>query len=603
MHIRIIRLWNFRKFGNSGAELDLGLPSLEIPFQKGINLLVGPNDSGKTAVIDAIKIVCRTHSQEWIGLDADDFYQATSKLRIELEFALEDSESSHFVDWLVWENSTNGLKAFLQINLEGEIIESRVVYRTTYGTQGSANMIPPELREFLKVTYLRPLRDAKQDLTPKRNSRLSQILLGHSAFRDQDPAHYLIQRFAEFNASIKNYFEGVDHTGANPLSDVRGKELKDKIDSLLKDLSGKASRFNVGAERLKTITERLELSTLDDQNQGLGTLNLLFIAAELLHLEGNSQRGLRLGLIEEVEAHLHPQAQLRAIAALRKEEKVQLIVTTHSPNITSKISLENLILFDRVSAFSMRLQDTRLLRTDRLFLERFLDVTKANLFFADGVILVEGPSEELLVPSIAKWIGLDVVMSGVSVVNVGNTSMLRFSKIFCRNDARQMKIPVSVVTDVDVKPSDEGLLTENGKTKLEASRDRLLQKYNEGSICVFISPHRTLEYCLGISPFWAPLLFDALKQASILQREDGMGNREVVDDYAVLFSGFSQADIGAKIMSDYIEGGVRIGKPLLHQCLSGLIDERIEKDLLDINVLRADPMTNYLIEAILYASA
>ena len=68
-------------------------------------------------------------------------------------------------------------------------------------------------------------------------------------------------------------------------------------------------------------------------------------------------------------------------------------MTTHSPNLASKVKLDNLIICRGDKAFPMGSDFTELEKGDYLFLERFLDVTKANLFFAQGVILVEGDAE------------------------------------------------------------------------------------------------------------------------------------------------------------------------------------------------------------------
>ena len=134
-----------------------------------------------------------------------------------------------------------------------------------------------------------------------------------------------------------------------------------------------------------------------------------YIATELLLLKRTNYYGLKLSLIEEVEAHLHPQAQLRLIEYLQNEiagkSKVQLIMTTHSPNLASKVKLDNLIICKGEKVFPMRSDFTELEKGDYLFLERFLDVTKANLFFAQSVILVEGDAENILIPVIADILG------------------------------------------------------------------------------------------------------------------------------------------------------------------------------------------------------
>lgn len=61
MYLSKLCLWNFRKFGNTGA-IDLSNLNLTLNFNSRLTLLIGENDSGKTAIIDAIKLVLKTHS-------------------------------------------------------------------------------------------------------------------------------------------------------------------------------------------------------------------------------------------------------------------------------------------------------------------------------------------------------------------------------------------------------------------------------------------------------------------------------------------------------------------------------------------------------------
>ncbi len=86
MYLSNLKLWNFRKFTNSDGTIDLSHPHLEVPFTKGLNVLIGENDSGKTAVIDAIKLITKTHSLEWIHLLDSDFSDERDQLRIDIVF-------------------------------------------------------------------------------------------------------------------------------------------------------------------------------------------------------------------------------------------------------------------------------------------------------------------------------------------------------------------------------------------------------------------------------------------------------------------------------------------------------------------------------------
>ena len=110
---------------------------------------------------------------------------------------------------------------------------------------------------------------------------------------------------------------------------------------------------------------------------------------------------------------------MKTLQEQANEQGIQIIVTTHSPNLASAVDLENIILIHENRAFSMAKASTKLEASDYRFLQRFLDVTKANLFFARGVMIVEGNAENILMPTLAKLIGRDFTEHGVSIVNVG----------------------------------------------------------------------------------------------------------------------------------------------------------------------------------------
>jgi putative ATP-dependent endonuclease of OLD family len=185
------------------------------------------------------------------------------------------------------------------------------------------------------------------------------------------------------------------------------------------------------------------------------------MACELLLL-GKESDGLPLLLIEEPEAHLQPQRQLRLMEFLLTAASddipdahpVQIIVTTHSPNLASKVPLRNVVLLEGRHAYPMAEECTKLDKGDYRFLERFLDVTKANLFFARGVIVVEGDAEAILIPALASFIGRDLTGHGVSIVNVGGTGLRRYARIFQRAkpSSKQPAIQVACLADMDVMP-------------------------------------------------------------------------------------------------------------------------------------------------------
>jgi putative ATP-dependent endonuclease of OLD family len=510
MYLSGIKFWNFRKFGGEG--FDLNKPHLHIPFTPGLNVLIGENDSGKTAIIDAIKLLLKTHSIEWIKAQWDDFYLDSERLRIEAEFDnLSDSEAKNFTEWLGWRGEAELSAPYLRLiyDVKRSIKDSKVLpAETRAGVDDDGYLLDVGAKEWLKVTYLKPLRDAESELVARKGSRLSQIFMGHDAFKGADEEHHLVKLFGTTNANVESYFDGKD-INQERLDDQKGKELKALIDKFVRDFYDKTkqSQIDISQTQIRDILEKLELSLENVSNPGLGTLNRLFMAVELLHLHKTNWSGVRLGLIEEIEAHLHPQVQLQVIETLtnviedmsKNDMQLQLILTTHSPNIASKVKLNNLLVCSNNNVFPMNSEHTELKPKDYAFLEMFLDVTKANLFFAKGIIMVEGWSEEILIPALARKLNIKLSERGVSVVNIGSTAFLRYSKIFRRVQKPYMDVRVAVVADLDVLPQNEANIESNGKSRRENKIQRLSDRYTSQCVKTFISPSWTLEYSLAQS--------------------------------------------------------------------------------------------------------
>lgn len=453
MYLSTLKLWNFRKY-SEGPD---STPGLEVHFHEGVNVLIGENDSGKTAIVDAIRYVLRTKSGEPIYIDEKDFHSEgnvrSRTLRIECWFeGISDVEAAPFLEWIGLQSGEGGAHYCLRLTLTASILEDGRIYSVVKAGMGNdGTPMDGKARDLLRVVYLKPLRDALQDMTHGYKSRIAQILQAHSVFgdskRDADGKHKLETLYNQLKKEIDEYF---DQSKAED-----GKVITENInDILVKNflMAGeqrKASLSLTGNE-LIDILRQLDL-VLESNKSGLGSLNLLCVAAELL-LFLEEKRGLKLTLIEELEAHLHPQYQLRMLDYIRGQEGFgQFILTTHSITLAANIPLEHLIILKDDNVFPMGEAYTECKEGDYKFLHRFLDATKANLFFARGVIMVEGDAENLLLPAIARVIGRNLHENGVSIVNVGSTAYKRYAKIFQRKDGQQMGIPVSVVTDLDVR--------------------------------------------------------------------------------------------------------------------------------------------------------
>lgn len=540
MYLSNIKLWNFRKYWP--ANNFESNPNLDLNFEPWLNVLIWANDSWKTAILDAIKLVLKPNTGEWIKLDIEeDFHKWKNKMKIELTFKdFSDLEARHFAEFLIIKNE----KAILILSCEISHNWEKVFH---YDVKTWKNwelwILSAEQRELLNITYLKPLRDVKTEFIPRKNSRLSNILKAHNAFKWKDDNHILMKIFENFDKSIEQYFRWFEATWKKTLSDIEWKKLKEEIDKYIQNFLSKDKEWNfwVSHGTLKNILERLELTIKWEINPWLGSLNRLFIASELLHLERDND-GLQLGLIEEIEAHIHPQAQMKVIETLQeKADKsgIQIILTTHSPNLASKVKLKNLIICANDNAFPMGSEYTNLNPSDYGFMERFIDVTKSNLFFSEWVIFVEWWAEEIILPSLAKILkNLNILQwnlteNQVSVVNIWHASFWRYKRLFERKSWITMWKKVAIITDLDTKTWE----------KPQEVNEKILEKQNNLTNLVFdikwfISPDWTLEYCLWLFEPFQKHLYHAILLS--FKEQKGYKKQKNINKIDTFISNFEQ---------------------------------------------------------------
>lgn len=635
MIVSELKLYNFRRFNSVD-----GAPGLDIKFHKGLNALVGENDSGKTTVIDAIKLVLLTESNDYIRPSDEDFYkpvggEPVSEFKIDCTLSdFTPNEAKNFIEYLDFERDGGQIRYYLQLRYRAWREGHRIFQELRVGEEDGIT-IDGKARDLLRAVYLKPLRDAEREMSSGRSSRISQILMNHPAIKNRDE-HKLLQIFQEANNSIENYFTE-DEEGKVILQTIR-----ENLESFNDQDQPSDAKLKTSEIQLKAILESLSLNA-SEINPGLGELNLLFIAAELLLLKDDTEGGMKLALIEELEAHLHPQAQLRLINYLQNEyneNDVQIITSTHSPILASKINLKNLILIKNGHGFDMTEKSTGIQKGDYLFLQRFLDSTKANLFFAKGIIMVEGDAENILVPVIADIIGYPLEKHGVSIVNVGSTAFLRYSHIMVRSDGGTIGIPVSVITDCDVRPYDvdieknKKIFNEKRSESQEAEKKKN-QKYTKGSVRGFCSPRWTLEYCLAMSclsedfhkaAHYGKKILHAKEHIALTDQKIEEADKIVASETEI----WNDLSLGERAYKKYEvmlnSDGSSALKAIVAQCLASILrwktsiipDGDTKEKMFDIDLygyktdvekktalkteLEADPYIGYIVSAIKYAA-
>lgn len=222
---------------------------------------------------------------------------------------------------------------------------------------------------------------------------------------------------------------------------------------------------------------------LPEKYNGLGYRNLISIYLRLMDFReqwlkplnsGETIQPIHLVFVEEPEAHLHAQAQQvfvrKAFEALCNNQLIsknkwlhtQLVLTTHSNHIVNELDLNCMRYFRRIIGNDLTIPISKVVNLSntfgsedetKRFVTRYIRLTHCDIFFADAIILVEGPVEKILVPKFIHKIGLDSFY--ISIIEINGRHAHSF-----RNLIEKIGIPTLIVTDIDATESGIG---ENGK--------------------------------------------------------------------------------------------------------------------------------------------
>ena len=589
-----------------------------ISFNKGLNVLLGENGCGKTAVINALRLLFR-ESESNYACSPDDFYCSLDRSyvsdTIEIDAVLSELTEDEKIIFLSWCNAD--FDAHLHLRITENPTRLGSMKRKYWGSESTASIFEEDTFDRVECIYLPPLRDAESKLSDGRRSRLAWLLKKKYG----NNTEYLVADVAEFNDNIVQNKDGK----YTEIQDVKA-SINGKIVQALGTRFGQSVNLQFSETTFNRIIENIRMVFFplsgetdikkfrDLATNSLGYNNLLYIATVFAELELIKDSDIfTILLIEEPEAHLHPQLQVKFIKFLETLAdtlpNAQVIVSTHSPVLASSVKIDRLIHLvgkeDSISSTTISQKDFD--NSDAVsYINRWLDVTKSTMLFSRGIILVEGIAETLVLPKLAEIVlqkynqnrkeslrlasTLDEM--GVSVININGINFKYFMKLFGNFEGSSgPSIPIycSGLTDRDPGKDDSNKDIYPEKDKEVESKNPIVaikgQIDSNEWTRLFVSPLKTFEY--DLATYNPMLLATVLKSVWPTQKGSVCIELDKIISRGNNYSNTSLLADDAKYIYEHIEDG-EIGKGVFAYALA----EKITADFV---------VPEYISNAILWA--
>lgn len=443
MYLKNLGLNNFRSFDRS-----------EIPLCKDLTILVGENNGGKSNAIDAIRLLTAPlGGRRELYCEATDIRFGSVDRKFELIATFTDLNPAQ--QGRMISAATDAAISGCVFGLKYDETTGRFPVRPVLWGGHQQGNPEPGCHEMVRHVYLPPLRDAKRALASGNPTRIYALLNHFLEGEKPEALAKALRRGVE--SEILGKVGGAVEVGLSALTaGVRrqaaslGFANDEKLIDIARDLRFKLSDHGIEPEDLRY--------------SGHGYANLLYMATIAVELEKVNDADLTLFLVEEPEAHLHPQLQAAVLSFLDEQAgksrkprpdnrgpagELQVIVATHSPNLSAWVESKKLVFFrsflpapataaaaaageesqaiagvpteimpeiepNPVMSVGRPRRETRCIPlaalaldpVERRKVDRYLDVTKSAFLFGGRVLLVEGIAEALLLPVMAKKIVL-----------------------------------------------------------------------------------------------------------------------------------------------------------------------------------------------------
>ena len=525
IQIDVVRISGFR-----------GVANLEVLLPR-VTVLLGQNNAGKTSVIKALQLSLGDYSRY---LSDEDFHIGDEEkqlniIKVDVRFiAIENNvRVNEFIeDWQQEfgdsiQAEANG-KQFVALRTiaKPDKVKGGYVVERFYLDSWPERDDWQETRENMKNRQGRRLDsvpfisiDAQRDIHNELKEKSSFVgrVLSSVEYDEQDVA-----KLEKMVAAVNR--EAIDKS--EPL-----KHLKSQLDNLNESFEGAGqTELTPFPKKIRDLSKRFSVhfgessdSSFSMEYHGMGTrswASMLTVKAFMELMSKNHDKETKpffpILAAEEPEAHLHPNAQ-RTLFQQLEGNSGQVIVSTHSPYVVGISDLLNLRGLIRSSG---KVRATRLIegldQEDLNILRREVMRFRGELLFSKALILVEGVTEEQIIPAMFSLYFCKPAFSlGISCIGVFGKNYAPFVKM-----ALSFSIPVCIVSDND------------GNTKKEVEAQ--ISKIKKGTDLEFSDDTFHITYLSEGNDFEAELIEVAgmqpeVRESLVKSETRGSGNKQQVE--------------------------------------------------------------------------
>jgi len=467
-------------------------------FRKGLNVIIGSNNSGKTGLLYAVKMLNNPSSvsvhdfNKNIIFDYKAFIEDAPQITFEYEIRHEISENDTEDESIIKLVPFLGMDAIAAVKQADENGDNRydiiANIKMTFSLESKA--LEDYRRDVEGVKSFDNFISLLETYMERYSWRFTNGASDVEADK-KDATGIFDIRFIEAERTSENVYKETkkeidafakDQNNRNEILQLKQKLAEDFVNLLKAPLeklsklfenenneiglrSGNVSIFQNMRPDIR-IADAYVTDVKDTKgdfvvplaNNGLGYNNLINIYMLIKLTEVTKGKDFRILCLEEPEAHLHPAMQYKLFKFLKTLDETdklnqQIFVTTHSSNISAVAGIDNMYMLDycrtetKVDCCQQSLEVHFADKADaKKHLTKFLDVTRSDMLFADKVILVEGLAEKLLLPTFMEKCACAYEDCHISIVEIGGKHFEHFIELFNGNAIEKK---VLCITDRD----------------------------------------------------------------------------------------------------------------------------------------------------------